>query len=230
MLILDAFNILHAWRSASGGTEGVAQLLAALSSGRYAGREITLVCDGDAHPHAPQDQAMITRLLSGDRVRRVLYAGSHREADDLIEDLIREAQSPGALAIVSSDRRLRTAAARAGAQAITSRAFIADLAADLAKAAARTARDTGPLDRASVAWWVNYFNLDGSPRERPQDALPLTAPRSSTKPASHSQPRAIHAKPLLLEVDLSHLDPADLDMERWLKQRPGSGPLHRPTT
>ena len=80
---------------------------------------------------------MITRLLSGDRVRRVLYAGSHREADDLIEDLIREAQSPDALAVVSSDRRRRPAAARAGAQAITARAFIADLAADLAKTAAR---------------------------------------------------------------------------------------------
>jgi hypothetical protein len=220
MLIVDAFNILHARRSSQREAWGVADLLAALSRGRYAGEDITLVCDGSPGP-ASDDHAGVARLLGGagrPRARRVLYANTppyNREADDLIEELLAGAPDPTRVTIVSSDRRLRSAAARAGASSIAARDFVTHLAADLARRARASTTNDEPLDPSSVRWWLNYFESPST-----QANPPSARPKRGTPPP-YPPPTA----PLATPPPLASLDPSALDMEHWLRLHP---PLSEP--
>lgn len=239
MLLVDAFNLIHASRDLT----GVADLLSRLASGRHAGRDITLVCDGSVEPRDAHEQAVVTRCLSGSRSRRVLYAGPHREADDLIEDLLREARDAARITLVSSDRRLRQAAARAGAGCIESRDFLRDLEEDGVRRAARAERPDPVLDRASVAWWMAEFGL--APRRDPPTPTPththtpspfaapnspefLPAPRPPVGPAPNGPaarprplaPPAPDLNPLHADLHPEAFPPEDLDMERWLRSHP----------
>ncbi len=216
MLILDAFNILHAWRASNDhGGRGVLALLSALATGRYAGHDITLVCDGEAGRFGDEERATITRLVSGRRSRRVLYAGVHLEADDLIEDLIAESPRPATLIVVSSDRRIVSAATAAGATTIDARDFITHLETDEAKVRNRALADRPCVETAAVAWWMHYFGIDSGPRASSDDTVwPSGQPRESaakdwTAPAKREP--------------LESFDAADIDMERWLRE----GPAHR---
>ena len=218
MLIVDAFNILHARRSSRDSAWGVAELLAALSRGRYAGEDITLVCDGSPGPTS-DDHAGVARLLGGagrPRARRVLYANTppySREADDLIEELLAGAPDPTRVTIVSSDRRLRSAAARAGATSIAARDFLTHLATDLARRARASTTDDEPLDPSTVRWWLNYFD-----NPSPQPDLPSAPPKRGTKPPP--------PPPLVAPPPMATLDPSALDMEHWLRLHPP--PASRP--
>jgi predicted RNA-binding protein with PIN domain len=224
VLILDTFNILHARRSPAW---GVGALLAALDSGRYAGRDITLVCDGEVGARSAHEQAAITRLISGSRSRRVLHAGSHREADDLIEDLLAEWSAPvgrraGGLIVVSTDRRVRAAALCVGAESLSAREFLDHLDADLAPRSRDALAERPAVDQPAVAWWINYFGLttevcaSGSPADPGHKDARADAPlRSSAGRTSDLIP---HSPP--------PIDPADLDMERWLRAFPA--PRERP--
>jgi hypothetical protein len=209
MLILDASNILHAARAPRSG-DGVAWLLDTLETGRYAGLDITIVCDGvpgAAHP-------TLTRLVSGSRSRRVLYAAvppHDREADDVIEHLLHDARHPTRLTIVSSDRRLRDAAKRAGARTIGSREFLGHLHADTLKSAAR--KPDEPLDPGSVRWWLAYFESSQRREDPGRSNKPRAAPKDRPQTIGLS-PGAIDADP---EALLVAIEPEDLDMERWLK-------------
>lgn len=216
MLILDAFNILHAWRAGTRhGGHAVSALLSALASGRYAGHDITLVCDGEAGRLGDEEQATITRLVSGTRSRRVLYAGVHREADDVIEDLIAESPRPSRLIVVSSDRRVASAAIVAGATTIDSRDFIGHLEIDEAKAMRRAIDDRPCVESASVAWWMNYFGMDGAHGASVNQAAPLA---SGDAIAPSWLARAGQAS--------QEVDDADLDMERWLREGPKGKPVN----
>lgn len=236
MLLVDAFNLIHASRDLT----GVADLLSRLAFGRHAGKDITLVCDGSVEPRDAHEQAVVTRCLSGSRSRRVLYAGPHREADDLIEELLREARDPSRVTLVSSDRRLRQAAARVGAACVESRDFLRDLDEDGARRARLHERPEPVLDRASVAWWMGEFGL-GPRREAPTISTPptpatppapfpapaITASRSphspqapSRKPPSPLTPHGPDLNPLHADLHPEAFSPEDLDMERWLRARP----------
>lgn len=227
MLIVDVYNILHARRSGKGADVwSVATLLDALSFGRYAGEEIVLVCDGS--PERMEERS------GGDagRVRRVLYANTpphNREADDLIEELAAGATDPRRVTIVSSDRRLRTFAARLHAKSVTARDFLGHLATDIAKQAARGARarreDAEPLDAASVAWWMGYF--EGRRAAEPTPTSRKDAAKSGTKAGgkkagvSGSKPAARPAAdPAKIDIEAELPDPTVLDMEQWLIRHP----------
>lgn len=228
MLIVDAFNVLHASRDLA----GVADLLERLEFGRYAGRDVTLVCDGSVGTRDPHEQALITRRLSGSRSRRVLYAGPHREADDLIEELLHEAREASRVTLVSSDRRLRSAAARVGASCIASRDFLRDLQEDLARRT-RGASSPGPfLDRASVERWMTEFGVSAGgeplpPRPRASWALPDQPTRAAHRrspPTTNAVPTPFTGIPDLdlfgPDQEAQPLTPDDLDMERWLRRHP----------
>jgi hypothetical protein len=207
MLIVDAANVLHA-AGVPRGPDGVAWLLGSLESGRYAGLDITIVCDGvpgAAHP-------TLTRLVSGSRSRRVLYAAvppHDREADDVIEHLLHDARHPSRLTVVSSDRRLRDAARGAGARSIGSREFVAHLETDAAKRATR--KPEGGLDAGSVRWWLAYFE-GGHPEPAP------TKPARGRITCAREASGAMDADPAAL---LAAIEPEDLDMERWLRWKGG---------
>ncbi|XVJ58143.1 MAG: NYN domain-containing protein [Tepidisphaera sp.] len=228
MLIVDVYNILHARRSGTGADVwSVATLLDALSFGRYAGEEIVLVCDGSPERVAERSGGEGGR--DSGRVRRVLFANTpphNREADDLIEELAEDAADPRRVTIVSSDRRLRTFAARLHARSVTARDFLAHLATDIAKQAARGARarreDAEPLDAASVAWWMGYF--EGRRAAEPAPTLRKDAAKPGTKAGGKkpggSKPATRPAKPAMIDIEAELPDPSLLDMEQWLTRHP----------
>lgn len=55
---------------------------------------------------------------------RVLFATGHPDADTMIEEMIRRHSSPHRLTVVSSDRRLLTAAARRGARGMDCQSWL----------------------------------------------------------------------------------------------------------
>jgi uncharacterized protein len=120
-LIIDGYNLLNATGIAGGGTAGssLAQSRAALLdflAARLAvedRRATTVVFDAR---NAPPGLAPVF----SHRGITVRFARPHREADDLIEELIRSDTSPRRLTVVSSDHRLHRAARRRRATPIDS--------------------------------------------------------------------------------------------------------------
>ncbi|MBZ0171833.1 MAG: NYN domain-containing protein, partial [Phycisphaerales bacterium] len=155
MLIVDTYNVLHIQgvlppRLAG---LGVPDLVRLVSVSRYAGRRLTLVCDG-----GPGGGVSGVRMHTA----HILYAGSHLEADDVIEQLIERYHRGNSLDVVSTDRRLRRAASRRGARSITSERFLTHLVEDEQTPAPQRGhllRAQVPLDAYSVGQWIREFGL-----------------------------------------------------------------------
>jgi hypothetical protein len=109
--LIDGYNLLHAVGLLSGkvGPHGLEKARLALL-GRLSGRagseasRFTVVFDAS---HAPAGA-----LVEDDYQGVHVFFTCDREADDLIEELIRQDGDPRRLTIVSDDRRLRQAAER----------------------------------------------------------------------------------------------------------------------
>lgn len=275
LLIVDVYNVLH-----TGGVlpprlagMGVPELLDALARGRYRSRRTVLVCDGGGVSGA---RAEVSR--AGSAVE-ILFSGHECEADDLIEGLVARHARTTRLTIVSTDRRVRRAARKAGAESLRSEDFLRQLIEDEARPerpGLPTFATDLPLDAGSVVSWLREFGL-GSPdvrdlagelrarraAERRDEAAralraqqgmasPVSGPRdrreaSAPKPAAskadpnssdgrgvggESGPRS-PAEPTAAEDPLlrqalrewrDRLDPADLDMSRWVN---GVTPIKR---
>lgn len=178
MLIVDAYNVLHVTgvlppRLAGIGVPGLIRLM---SHSRYRTRSMTLVCDGAS---GGRDSGLSMGPV------RVLFSGRGREADDLIEGLI-DRYGRGGLTVISSDKRLRRAARRRGAESLESAAFLEHLVED----EARPAREhlpvfatEIPLDRYSVAHWMREFGFDEppAPAAAPVQGARLPAARKVTR-------------------------------------------------
>ncbi len=180
MLIVDAYNVLHADgvlppHLEGGGVPGLIRLLAA---SRYARRRITLVCDGGA-----------SGSRSGVRIDGVyvLYSGHEAEADDLIETLIEKYHRGNPLDVVSTDRRLRKAARRVGAGSIRSEDFLARLAEDEARPkllSGNALRKQVPLDAYSVRAWCREFGVpEAEPETTETPVAPADSPTRAAPPA-----------------------------------------------
>lgn len=235
MLLIDAYNVTHALaargRSARRGEVG--DLLSLLTASRYAKREVTLVCDGGPRHRDPVELQQLAGLLAGVQTRRVLYAGDGREADDLVEQLLRESSHPRSILVVSSDRRLQQAASFLGAATLGSREFLEHLYADMRRGEAARSRPTDGLDSLTFEDWERYFGLipgvgpgpgslletPGPPTARSQAATPASG-RSTAKAASKisEQPNAWLEE--ARRIWASRFDPKELDMEQWLKKHP----------
>lgn len=195
VLIVDTFNVLHCTgvlppRLAG---LGVPDLVRLISVSRYAGRAITLVCDGGSGGG-----------VSGVRMDsfRILFSGAGREADDLIEHLIERYHRGNALDVVSSDRRLRRAARRRRAGSITSEAFLAALVDDERKPIEKRGnalRGQVPLDRFSVEQWMGEFGVPfvAGKNEGP---TPLPAARPDPPPPVRPGPRALLGEALRIPM------------------------------
>ena len=128
-MIIDGYNVLHAsrWlRSSRKGLDRAAfcRLLATLAGRRS--EKITVVFD--ALP-ARGDTA-ITRTLPV----KVVYSGHDRTADDVIIQMIKASTGPRDLTVVSSDRRIRSAAKRRGCKTKPAGEFIRAFDAELNQA------------------------------------------------------------------------------------------------
>lgn len=247
MLLVDAYNVLHHPEAhALGPSPSLAGLAALIGRSRYAGRRTLLVCDGMPPPGfgAP------ARAGGGAKARlggvELVFSGRVRSADDELEDRLRALGGAG-VALVSDDRRLRRAAARARAKAMPSSTFLSHLRSDAEarrQPLPRFVRDI-PLDRYSVAHWAREF---GVPAPHPPGVGEPRGPAPASAPAPAGAGEPAHAPAPGSEADADRLpdervlrlesladDPVirealaawrgrlrieDLDMEAWLARGP----------
>lgn len=173
MLLIDAFNVLHAQWCLPREERGldVPGLVRLIGRSRHAGRRVRVVCDGRPGPQWARSGLLETQCgLTWTRVGRaeVVFSGRGREADDVIEEVLERSRGL-AILVVSSDRRLIRAAGQAGADRIGNGAFLKQLSAD-----ARASRGEPepafvadvPLDHYSVLHWMREFGVEPPGVER----------------------------------------------------------------
>ena len=94
----------------------------------------------------------------------VYFSGESCEADDIIEDKIADNSAPKSLVVVSSDRRLRTSAAKRKAIDVPADLFWQTLLARLEKQANRPAPEPmekrNGLTEREADLWLDIFDLD----------------------------------------------------------------------
>jgi len=94
----------------------------------------------------------------------VYFSGESREADDIIEDKIADNSAPKSLVVVSSDRRLRQAAAKRKAIDAPADLFWQTLLAQLEKQANRPAPEPAEkrhgLTEREADLWLDLFDFD----------------------------------------------------------------------
>ena len=205
MLVIDTFNLLHQtdvlpsallYAPSGKGVRGeLAALVALIDASRYARQRVRLVCDGAGGPGTLEGH----HGLRWTRIGRaeVVYSGPSLEADDVIEDMLARSRGAVKLRVVSGDRRLVKAAARAKAESIDSRVFLAHLDADH--------RQSGhdlpafatevPLDRYSVAHWMREFGY-AVPDPATIEPTPPPIPQPTPKPKSKPKPKSAPSTPV----------------------------------
>lgn len=229
-LVIDVYNVLHAALGAAGkGRElSVWQLGRLLGQSRYVNRRAWLVCDGVRSDDVwgPRPAPLV----------EIIFAGPGRDADSLIEELLRRSTAPRDLTVISTDRRVVRAARRAGSATISSECFTRQVILDASQAAMGAAipspRDQVPLSPRAVGEWLDHFDMKSDPMlsvpaaARVSIPEPVPAPERGRKPKQRTTPAppaaAAPTDPLLLEAVRAfqgrvHLE--ELDMSRWL----GSG-------
>jgi predicted RNA-binding protein with PIN domain len=176
VILIDTYNVLHTPGVLPLGLAGldVDGLCRLIATGRYASREITLVCDG--HGKDTRRGTM-----------HVVFAADSGDADSWIESRLARDSAPRRLLVVSSDRRVRRAADKAGAAVLSSATFLAQLAIDLdrkkPKPRPRFATDL-PLDALSVAYWAGQFGLSREEMTRlDEESRAISPSRREREPA-----------------------------------------------
>jgi predicted RNA-binding protein with PIN domain len=225
MLLVDTYNVLHITGVLSPDLAGLdaGDLAALIGTSRYADRTVKLICDGGRPGESPHQAGI-----------EFVFAGPGREADELIERIIRTNSAPKRLLVVSSDRRVIAAARRRRAAILSSERFLAQLALDRERP--RRSRLPAfvheiPLDRYSVASWMREFGLDAGDLERtharpsgprkPDADTFNQPPPGSDAPAVEppTSPSADAPDPVLRDAQREwpgQIGPDDLDMRTWL--------------
>jgi hypothetical protein len=204
--------------------EGLARLVA-LSRWVRGGGQVRLVCDGSGRPPAPGARGRVDRsrprstVSEASRLIEIVHVGAGRDADGHIERALERSSSPRGITVVSSDRRLKSAAKRRRAAWVSSEAFLRQLAADAGGPRARRAgpsagRPGVPLSRPETARWMRLF---GMAADAPQAAEPRGEQRAPTMIEPRALAESIESSSAAAAEDWTGgLSPADLDMERWL--------------
>jgi len=199
-LILDAFNVLYAWRTGPArNTLSDVRALGMLTRRPPFGREpAVLVCDG------PSPDSDLSTIDLGDGVE-ARFAGPGRDADSVIEALIAASHAPGRLTVVSSDRRIEKAARRRGCRIVSAEEFIGLVLRQTHPPPPGTEDPPPDLDPSEIEEWMKRFGV------KPPEAHP-SSPGHRPRPP---RPGQVDAPPTT-----GAIDPADLDMERWLREYP----------
>lgn len=193
-LLIDGYNLMHAVglalkRYGPGELEKrrerfLNHLAARLSDDERS--RTTIVFDaGDPTIDAPKE---FTR--SG---MRICFSPADSDADSVVEDLIARHSAPKQLRVVSSDRRLQTAATRRRAAAVRSEEFVAELD----RRSSRPAAESGPVDdpeltakqgreisTAESEHWLSVFGDAATEAERALKPKGDSPPGRSAKPRS----------------------------------------------
>ena len=231
-VIVDAFNVLHCWGGGPepGGFAELQSLAGLIGRSRFARDRVSIVCDGGRfkaqQPRIPPPS-------------KIIFAGAGKDADGLIESMIRRDSGPRELLVASSDRRLQRAVRRRGGRYLPSPKFLSELIRDSVSPAAQPLRPAFArktlLSAGSVDRWLDEFEIDADfagPRAEPAppgSADTTEAPRLPPKPPSPASPDDLTSIDPILREALDHWNDQiaheDLDMSKWLDET--AGPDHR---
>ncbi len=190
MLLIDAYNVLHAQWALPASERGmdVPGLVRLVGRSRYSERRVRVICDGRPGPGWPVSGLLETHSgLVWTRIggAEVVFSGPDQEADDVIEDVLERSRGIRVL-MVSSDRRLIRAAGRAGAAQVGNGTFLKQLSSDV-RAKPGSGRPAFasevPLDAYSVAHWMREFGYEADTAlERPPELDKAKEPKRKPSP------------------------------------------------
>ena len=156
MFIIDGHNLLHTIFKLEGDSGAISDVGLCRILGRYftlTGEKGEMIFDGTG----PPDKGGFDNISN----LEVFFAGLRTDADTVIEDKIRANTAPKRLAVVSSDRRLRSAARKRKATSIKSDVFWNDVQKQLSKkrpAKEPTEKRQG-LNEGETEKWLEFFGF-----------------------------------------------------------------------
>ncbi|MBX9738300.1 MAG: NYN domain-containing protein [Phycisphaerales bacterium] len=221
MLLIDVSNVLHTTGVLPPEIAGidVDGLVRLLGISRYAKRRMVLACDGHPGRGRPAPSG-----ASGHAAVEIVYAGTGRQADDVLIERMNASHHGKHATLVSSDRELISVANRRGLRSLTSASFLLQLSTDHRLSPVRAkARDRNerpefakrvPLPAAEVGVWLKLLLGQTATQSTPAKATPASpAPAHSPRPTTPAQsgpsrsghdldPQQEHAlRELLAQVD-----------------------------
>ncbi len=178
-LLIDGYNLLFQSQLVGKG-RGRSWLIAAryrlnqLLTRRLTAEELALtkiVFDAPQFGDAPKTEVLASGL-------EIVYAVDHDEADDLIEEIIRQHPTPKQLRVISSDQRVRRCARARRACSISADDFLRSLEREPiepqqepASATAEQCETNEPsgierLTETEIAFWLSEFQLPKVPPKK----------------------------------------------------------------
>ncbi|MHC4227693.1 MAG: NYN domain-containing protein [Planctomycetota bacterium] len=156
MIIIDGHNLLHTIFKLEGDSESISDVGLCRILGRYfklTSEKGEIIFDGTG----PPDKSGFDDISD----LEVFFAGLKTDADTVIEDKISASTAPKKLTIVSSDRRLRSAARTRKASSIKSDVFWNDVRKQLSRkrpAKEPTEKRQG-LNEGETEQWLEFFGF-----------------------------------------------------------------------
>ncbi len=157
MLLIDGYNLLHTVQNILDQSAEITDVQLCKIIGEHLYRtkgKGCIVFDGIG----PRDKSGFANLFN----LEVKFSGTNREADDVIEKLILQNTAPKHLFVISSDRRIKTAAQKRKANAVDCVDFWTDMLKQLEK---KTKRPTEPkeklfgLSSSETEYWLREFGF-----------------------------------------------------------------------
>jgi len=191
-IVIDGYNLLHQTPAMQTGSGAVwlhhqrINLVQQLAKLLTPSERTTTICVFDAHT----DRSPNTTDFVLDDIR-VCFAHHHREADDLIEELIEQHPSPRSLLVVSSDRRIQNAARYRQAQTTNSREWFDKITSRYTTSLADSTTleietdpesiKNVPLVEQDVDAWVSYLEMESVSMNKVPDDRPVPKPKAAPK-------------------------------------------------
>jgi predicted RNA-binding protein with PIN domain len=168
--IIDGYNLLHAMGVLSGpvgphGLEKARQRLLGLLAGTFADEApaVTVVFDAGKAPPGVSPEIDYRGV-------HVVFAVGSKEADDVIEQLLRSAAAPKSIHVVSDDQRVRQAARRRQGVALGCEDFLAWVDRRRRERKAQAAEAPEKRNKISAdelqAWLAEFADVERDPSLR----------------------------------------------------------------
>jgi len=157
MIIIDGYNLLRAVQNLLEQASDISDMQLCRIIDEYLCRTKKrgqIVFDGVG----PRDKTGFNNL----RDLEVVFSGTSREADDVIEKLILENTAPRNLTVVSSDRRIKTAVNKRKATAADCIDFWTEVIKQLEKKKKKQVEPQGKfygITEAETEYWLREFGL-----------------------------------------------------------------------
>jgi predicted RNA-binding protein with PIN domain len=157
VLIIDGYNLLRAVQNLTEQSFNITDIQLCQIVAEYLYRlkkKGCIVFDGVG----PRDKSGFNNLFN----LEVVFSGTSREADDVIEKLILENTAPKSLIVVSSDRRIKTAANKRKADAVDCVDFWTEVIKQLERKKKKQAEPQGKfagISDAETEYWLREFGF-----------------------------------------------------------------------